>query len=163
MLQHIEQKTLPYTPEQMFDLVADVDRYKEFAPWCVGSRINRREGAHVFYADLVIGYKLIRERFSSKVHLDRPNEIYIEYLRGPMKHLKNRWKFIREADGACTIDFSVEFEFDNGMLQGLAHLFFNEVVKRMVGAFERRAEYLYGAPVRSSGSADLSHKGFQSQ
>jgi coenzyme Q-binding protein COQ10 len=163
MLQHIEQKTLPYTPEQMFDLVADVDRYKEFAPWCVGSRVNKRESAQVFYADLVIGYKLIRERFSSKVHIDRPNEIFIEYMRGPMKHLKNRWRFIREPDNSCTIDFSVEFEFDNGMLQGLANIFFNEVVKRMVGAFERRAAELYGARDTLSGSAAPSQRGFQSQ
>ena len=144
MLTHIEKKTLPYTPEQMFDLVADVARYKEFAPWCVASRINKRESDDVFYADLVIGYKMIRERFSSKVHLDRPDHIYIEYMRGPLKHLKNHWRFIREPDGSCTIDFCVEFEFTNNMLQGLAQVFFNEVVKRMVGAFEKRAVALYG-------------------
>ncbi len=145
MLRHIEQKRLPYTPEQMFDLVADVDHYQEFAPWCIASRINRREGDSVFYADLVVGYKMFRERFSSKVVLDRPNRIHIEYLKGPLKNLRNNWEFIRQPDGSCLIDFSVEFEFSNIALQTLANMFFNEVVKRMVGAFEARAEQLYSS------------------
>jgi coenzyme Q-binding protein COQ10 len=144
MLKHIEQKLLPYTPEQMFALVADVDSYDQFVPWCIASRINKRESASVFYADLVVGYKLFRERFSSKVIIDAPNEITIEYLKGPLKNLKNRWQFIRQPDNACLIDFSVEFEFSNIALQKLANMFFNEVVKRMVGAFEERAVNLYG-------------------
>ena len=144
MQTHIERKTLPYTPEQMFDLVAAVDKYSAFAPWCIASRITKREGGDVFYADLIVGYKLIREKFSSKVFLERPDHIYIEYLKGPIKHLKNHWRFTREKDGSCTIDFSVEFEFGNLMLQGLAQLFFNEVIKRMVGAFEARAAQIYG-------------------
>jgi coenzyme Q-binding protein COQ10 len=144
MLKHFEQKHLPYTPEQMFDLVADVDSYAEFAPWCIASRINHRESDRVFYADLVAGYKMFRERFSSKVILDRPNEISIEYLKGPLKNLKNRWVFIRQPDNSCLIDFTVEFEFSNVALQTLANMFFNEVVKRMVGAFETRATELYG-------------------
>lgn len=144
MLKHIEQKKLPYTPEQMFDLVADVGRYQEFAPWCIASRINKRESDSVFYADLVVGYKMFRERFSSKVVLHRPDEIYIEYLKGPLKNLRNRWVFSREPDGGCLIDFTVEFEFSNMALQTLANMFFNEVVKRMVGAFEARAKQLYG-------------------
>lgn len=150
MLKHIEKKNLPYTPEQMFELVAAVDQYKEFAPWCVASRINKWEGDAVFYADLVVGYKLIRERFSSKVHLTKPDHIYIEYIRGPMKFLKNHWRFIREADGSCTVDFSVEFEFKNGVLQSLAQVFFNEVIKRMVSAFEMRAAEKF-TPINSKG------------
>lgn len=144
MLKHIEQKKLPYTPEQMFELVADVGRYQEFAPWCIASRVTRKESENVFYADLVAGYKMFRERFSSKVVLDRPNRIHIEYLKGPLKNLRNNWEFIRQPDGSCLIDFSVEFEFGNIALQTLANVFFNEVVKRMVGAFEARAEQLYG-------------------
>ena len=144
MLKHIETKNLPYTQKQLFDLVAGVDKYKEFAPWCVASRINKWDGDIIFYADLVVGYKMIRERFSSKVILERPDHIYIEYLRGPMRHLKNHWRFKAEPDGSCTIEFDVEFEFDNSMLQGLAKVFFNEVVKRMVGAFEKRAKEIYG-------------------
>ena len=128
----------------MFDLVADVARYQEFAPWCMASRINRYEGPDVFYADLVVGYKMFRERFSSKVMLSRSDEISIEYLKGPLKNLRNRWKFIRQADNTCLIDFSVEFEFGNTALQALANMFFNEVVKRMVSAFEMRARDLYG-------------------
>lgn len=149
MLTHIERKTLPYTPEQMFGLVADVGRYSEFAPWCIASRINSRESGSVFYADLIVGYKLFRERFSSKVMIeppagDTPGRIEIEYLKGPLKHLKNHWLFIREEDGSCTVDFSVEFEFKNSILQGIAKVFFNEVIRRMVGAFEMRAQALYG-------------------
>ena len=144
MLKHLEQRHLPYTPEQMFALVADVGRYQEFLPWCIASRVNKRDGDNVFYADLVVGYKMFRERFSSKVVLTPPNEIQIEYLKGPLKNLKNRWQFIRQPDNSCLIDFSVEFEFSNVALQKLANMFFNEVVKRMVGAFETRAEALYG-------------------
>ena len=149
MLQHIEQKQLPYSPQQMFDLVAAVDRYQEFLPWCVGSRINKRESDGVFYADLIVGYKMFRERFSSRVMVEPPQDgregrITIEYLRGPLKHLKNQWRFIPESDGSCLIDFSVEFEFKNKALQGLAQVFFKEVIHRMVGAFEARARDIYG-------------------
>ncbi|MGH1398664.1 MAG: type II toxin-antitoxin system RatA family toxin [Alphaproteobacteria bacterium] len=144
MLTHIEQKTLPYTPQQMFDLVAGVDRYREFLPWCVASRINKRESSAVFYADLVVGYKMIRERFSSKVVVEEPNSIHIEYLHGPLKHLKNHWRFTDAGNGSCLIDFSVEFEFKNKALQGLAQMFFKEVIHRMVDAFESRARDVYG-------------------
>lgn len=144
MLTHIEKRNLPYTPEQMFGLVAAVDKYAEFAPWCIASRINSRESENVFYADLIVGYKMFRERFSSKVILQHPDKIEIEYLKGPLKHLKNHWHFIREEDGSCTIDFSVEFEFKNSILHGIAKVFFNEVIRRMVGAFETRAKELYG-------------------
>lgn len=144
MLKHLEQKLLPYTPEQMFALVADVGSYEEFVPWCIASRVNRRESENVFYADLIVGYKLFRERFSSKVIVNAPDEIYIEYLKGPLKNLRNKWQFLRQPDNSCLIDFSVEFEFSNVALQALANMFFNEVVKRMVGAFEARAIALYG-------------------
>ena len=145
MLSHIEQKHMPYSAEQMFDLVADVANYKEFCPWCVGSRINSHETDDIFYADLVVGYKMFRERFTSKVILDRPRRIHIEYLKGPLKNLKNNWEFAPLEDGSCVIDFSVEFEFSNIALQAFSRMFFNEVVRRMVGAFEKRAEELYSA------------------
>ena len=148
MLRHVEQKKLPFTPEQMFDLVAAVDRYHEFAPWCVASRIRGWEGADVFHADLVVGYKMFRETFSSKVMLDRPNQISIEYVSGPLKSLSNQWRFIAEPDGSCMIDFVVEFSFKNKLFQGLVDVFFNEVVKRMVDAFEARAHELY-QPIKS--------------
>lgn len=151
MLKHLEQRHLPYTPEQMFDLVADVGSYEEFLPWCMASRVIRRDAGNVFYGDLIVGYKMLKERFSSKVFLDRPNEIHIEYLKGPLKNLRNRWQFIRQDDGSCLIDFSVEFEFSNVALQTLANMFFNEVVKRMVAAFEARAAEIYGV----SGTASV--------
>jgi coenzyme Q-binding protein COQ10 len=141
---HAEKRKLPYTPEQLFDLVAGVEKYPDFLPWCLSCRITRREG-DVLYADLVIGYKMVREQFGSKVTLSRPNHIHVEYLSGPMKHLSNHWRFIREADGSCTIDFYVDFEFKNFLFQNLIGVFFNEAVKRMVHAFEERADDLYGA------------------
>jgi coenzyme Q-binding protein COQ10 len=143
MTKHAEKRTLPYMPAQLFDLVAGVDKYTEFLPWCKASRINKREGK-VFYADLVIGYKVIQETFSSKVTLDRPKHIHVEYLAGPMKHLSNHWKFIDNKDGTTTIDFFVEFEFKNPLLRKLMGVFFNEIVRRMVSAFEARAIQLYG-------------------
>lgn len=144
MTTHAERRTLPYTPEQLYKIVADVKRYPEFLPWCLSSRITRvEEGA--FYADLVIGYKMVREKYGSKVTLNEPDHIHVEYLSGPMKYLSNHWKFIREDDGSCTIDFFVDFEFKNRILQNLVGVFFNEIVQRMVGAFEARARDLHGA------------------
>lgn len=139
---HAEKRHLPYTPEQLFALVADVSRYPEFLPWCVACRITKQE-EDALYADLVIGYKMMREKFGSKVTLNAPDHIHVEYLSGPMKHLSNHWRFIREDDGTCTIDFYVDFEFKNALLQGLIEVFFNEAVKRMVQAFEDRAKELY--------------------
>jgi coenzyme Q-binding protein COQ10 len=144
MTTHAEQRHLPYTPEQLFDLVAAVDRYPEFLPWCISARIKKREG-NVFYADLVIGYKLVREKFTSKVTLEKPDKIHVEYLSGPMKYLSNHWRFIREKDNSCTIDFYVDFEFRNAIFQKLMGVFFNEIVRRMVSSFEERAKQLYGS------------------
>lgn len=143
MTTHAEKRNLPYSPQQLFDLVADVGRYPEFLPWCISSKITRTEGA-VVYADLVIGYKLVREKFTSRVTLDSPRKIHVEYLSGPMKYLSNHWIFIPEEDGSCTIDFFVDFEFKSRILQNLMGVFFNEIVRRMVGAFETRARQLYG-------------------
>lgn len=148
MLKHIEQKRLPFTPQQMFDLVAGVDKYREFLPWCVASRIRGWEGDAVFHADLVVGYKLFRETFSSRVVLEPSVDgaearIFIEYMDGPLQSLQNQWRFIEQPDGSCLIDFSVEFSFKNKMFQGLVEVFFEQVVKRMVDAFEKRAAALY--------------------
>jgi coenzyme Q-binding protein COQ10 len=144
MSTHAEKRVLPYTPEQMFDLVAQVDRYPEFLPWCLASRITKRE-ANVFYADLIIGYKMIREKFGSRVTALRPDHIHVEYLSGPMKYLSNHWRFIQNADGTTTIDFYVDFEFKNAVFQNLMGLFFEKAVRKMVEAFEKRAVELYGA------------------
>ena len=140
---HAEKKELPYSCDQMFALVADVDKYPEFLPWCLSSRITRSEG-DVFYADLVIGYKMVREKFTSKVVLDKENNtIRVEYLKGPLKHLSNKWIFIPRENGGCMIDFYVDFEFRNAFFQSLMGVFFNEIVIRMVAAFEDRAKRLY--------------------
>lgn len=146
---HAEKRNLPYTPEQLFTLVIEVEKYPEFLPWCVASRVtSREEGA--FYADLVIGYKMVRERFSSKVTITEPDHIHIEYLDGPMRHLSNHWRFIREPDESCTIDFFVDFEFKNRFFQNLMGLFFEKAVRKMVEAFEVRATELYGdSPLKS--------------
>lgn len=144
---HAERRSMPYTPQQMFDLVAGVDQYPKFLPWCVASRITKREGS-VFYADLIIGYKMVRESFTSRVSLIPaagavPGEIRVEYMKGPMRHLNNRWVFEPGPDGGCTIDFFVDFEFKNPVIQRLLEVFFHEAVKRMVTAFETRAAELY--------------------
>lgn len=139
---HAEKRTLPYTADQLFNLVADVERYPEFLPWCLSCRVLRREDVLV-YADLVIGYGVVREKFTSKVVLDAPRTIRVEYLHGPLKYLSNKWEFIPEPDGSCTIDFYVDFEFRNPVFQKLMGVFFNELVRRMVSAFEQRAKDLY--------------------
>lgn len=140
---HAEKRHMPYTPEQMFDLVSGVEKYPQFLPWCISCKITRRE-KDVFYADLIIGYKMFREKFGSKVTISRPDHVHVEYLSGPMKYLSNHWRFIEEKDGTCTIDFYVDFEFRNPVFQKLMGVFFNEIVRRMVAAFETRANQLYG-------------------
>ena len=143
---HAEKKTLPYTPEQLFDLVAQAEKYPQFLPWCLASRITRREG-DVFYADMIIGYKMVREKFTSRATLLRPDHIHVEYLSGPMKHLSNHWRFLPEKGGGCTIDFFIDFEFKNPVFQSLMGLFFDKAVRRMVSAFEERAAALYGIAI----------------
>ena len=129
---------------EMFDLVADVERYPEFLPWCVGARVRERTPGLVV-ADLLIGYRMVRERFTSRVILDRPGRIDVSYSDGPFRYLNNHWLFEPQPDGGCIIDFYVDFEFRSRMLQRIIELLFNEAVRRMVGAFEARARDLYGA------------------
>jgi coenzyme Q-binding protein COQ10 len=142
---HAEKKLLPYTREQLFDLVADIERYPEFLPWCVGARIRERHGNEIV-GDLLIGYKMVRERFTSRVVLSRPDRIDVSYSEGPFKYLNNHWLFLPQPGGGCLIDFYVDFEFRSKMLQKIMEMFFTEAVKRMVAAFEARAHRLYGAP-----------------
>ena len=139
---HAEKRVLPYTPAQMFDLVADVGAYPEFLPWCIAARVRKREG-DIITADLVIGFKMFRERFTSRVTLDRPRRIDVQYIQGPMKHLNNHWLFAPHRDGV-EIDFYVDFEFRSRILEKLIGTLFNEAFRRMVGAFEIRARVLYG-------------------
>ncbi|HXQ64963.1 MAG TPA: type II toxin-antitoxin system RatA family toxin [Alphaproteobacteria bacterium] len=140
---HAERRHLPYRQDQLFALVADIERYPEFLPWCRAARIRRREG-DVIVADLVIGWKMIRERFTSRVVLKQPDRIDVTYHEGPFKYLNNHWIFERRPDGTCVLDFYVDFEFHSRVLQKAMTLLFNEAVRRMVRAFEERARTLYG-------------------
>jgi coenzyme Q-binding protein COQ10 len=143
MTVHSEQRIIPFRPEQIFDLVADVRSYPEFLPWCVGARIREASGT-LIVADLMIGYKMVRERFTSKVTLNREAcRIDVEYADGPFKYLDNHWIFHDHPEG-CLVDFHVDFEFRSALLQKIIATLFNEAVKRMVGAFEIRAHALYG-------------------
>lgn len=142
---HAEKRALPYSPEEMYRLVADVDRYPEFLPWCLGARIRKREGA-IFWADLVIGFKMVRERFTSRVELNpEGRRIDVSYTEGPFKYLNNHWIFEPGPDGGTVIDFYVDFEFRNRVLQSIMGALFGEAVARMVAAFEKRAHDLYGS------------------
>jgi coenzyme Q-binding protein COQ10 len=144
MAEYREQRVLPYTPAQLFDLVVDIEQYPKFLPWCVGARIRKRDEAEIT-ADLAIGFKVYREKFTSHVTIQRPDRIDVRYADGPFKYLKNRWIF--EPDpGGCRIDFYVDFEFRSRILQTLIEALFTEAVHRMVAAFEGRAKALYGAP-----------------
>ena len=141
---HAEQRVLSYTSEQLFTLVADIERYPEFLPWCVGARVKERR-ADLIVADLVIGFRMFRERFTSRVALDPPRRIDVTYAEGPFRRLNNQWVF-EPIPGGCLIDFYVDFEFKSRVLQKLIEVLFSEAVRRMVGAFEKRARDLYGAP-----------------
>jgi len=140
---HAERRPLPYRPDQLFQLVADVERYPEFLPWCLAARVRER-GANLVVADLLIGYKMVRERFTSRVVLSPPGRIDVSYTEGPFRYLNNHWLFEPQADGGCVLDFYVDFEFRSRMLQKIIELLFNEAVRRMVAAFEARARKLYG-------------------
>ena len=142
---HAEQRLLPYAPDQLYALVADVERYPEFLPWCVGARIRERR-PDLVVADLIIGFKMFRERFASRVRLDPPRRIDVEYREGPFKYLNNHWIFER-VPGGCRIDFFVDFEFKSKILQRVIEVLFSEAVRRMVAAFEGRAQQLYGRPI----------------
>lgn len=142
MPRHRERKCLPYRPEDMFDLVADVEKYPEFLPWCLGSRIVS-QSEHELIADLVIGFKVFREKFTSRVHLERPGHIRVSYIRGPLKYLHNDWRFSSTPDCKCIVDFKVDFEFKNRVFERLVGSLFSEATRRMIGAFENRAAELY--------------------
>ncbi len=152
---HAERRYLPYKPEQLFDLVSGVERYPEFLPWCKACRITRREG-DVFYADLVIAFKVFRERFTSKVTLNPKSKIDVEYINGPFRYLNNHWEFEPAEDGGCIVEFYVDFEFKSRVLQKMIGVLFNEAVRRMVAAFEARARELYGTNARISDSSEMS-------
>lgn len=149
MPKHHEIRKLPWVARQMYDLVADVESYPQFLPWNAAARIRRRtsqdDGRMLMEADLVISFKVFRERFGSRVLLD-PAALRIdtEYLDGPFKYMKSTWAFRDLPEGGSEVEFNVDFEFRNAILQGVIGLVFNEAMQRIVRAFEDRARKLYG-------------------
>ncbi|MBS3960416.1 MAG: type II toxin-antitoxin system RatA family toxin [Sandarakinorhabdus sp.] len=152
MPRHSETRILPWTPAEMFDLVADVPRYPEFLPWVVAVRI-RESDDELMVADMSVGFKSLRETFTSRVRLDRPGHIDVNYVSGPLKHLRNDWQFHPHASGGTNLEFSVDFEFKSKIFERLAGAFFHEAFNVMVASFEARALKLYGSRSRSATSA----------
>ncbi len=143
---HAERQVVPFTPEQLFDLVADVGAYPQFLPWCVGARVKSHSETQLV-ADLTIGFGPFRESFTSRVTLDRPHRVVVKYENGPFRYLNNQWDF-RPRDAGAEVAFFVDFEFRSRILQAAIGVVFNEAVKRMVKAFLKRAGDVYGpAPV----------------
>ncbi len=151
---HAEQRVLPFTQHQLYVLVADVARYPEFLPWCLAARIRKNDG-RVIVADLIVGFKMVRERFTSRVVLTEPDQrLDVQYIEGPLRYLNNHWRFEPREDG-CLIDFFVDFEFKSRFLQKAFQPLFNEAVRRMVSAFEARAYELYGGAAQGSQETPL--------
>ncbi len=139
-----EIRRMPYSAAQMFDLVADVGRYGEFLPWVMATRV-RSDSDTEMVADMLVGFKALREKFTSRVTKERPREIMVHYVDGPLKDLHNRWLFIPVSDTACDVDFHVNFSFKSKMFEKLAGQYFEKAFHKMVAAFEARAQDLYGS------------------
>lgn len=146
-----ETRRLPYSCEQMFDLVADVGRYGEFLPWVIATRV-RSDTETEMVADMVVGFKSFRESFTSKVTKRRPEMIDVIYVDGPLRDLDNEWHFTDLPEGGCRVDFAVEFTFKNRVFEALAGQYFDRAFRKMVAAFEARAEELYGSSSSSAQS-----------
>ena len=152
MPRHSETKYLPYSPEQMFDLVADVARYDEFLPWVSAVRVRSASETEMV-ADLIVGFNAFKERFTSCVSKQRPGHIVVDYIEGPLKYLKNDWRFEPAPEGGTNISFSVDFAFRSRLFETLAGAMFDRALRRMTGAFELRAAALYGSSNSSAQSA----------
>jgi coenzyme Q-binding protein COQ10 len=142
MPRHSETRALPYTPAQMFELVADVGRYAEFLPWVAAVRVRSNSETEMI-ADLIVGFKALRERFTSRVVKKRPEHIHVDYLDGPLKYLSNDWTFRPDGKGGTLVDFCVDFAFKNRVFEALAGQMFDAALRRMINAFEARAAVLY--------------------
>ena len=151
MPRHTEKRILPYTPEQLFDLVADVGHYQDFLPWVAATRI-REDSETEMVADLIVGFSALKETFSSRVKKSRPHQIDIDYIEGPLKFLHNHWKF-RAVPGGTEVDFCVDFAFRNRIFEALAGQMFDRALRRKINAFEARAAVLYGAGGEGSSSS----------
>ncbi|HKT15056.1 MAG TPA: type II toxin-antitoxin system RatA family toxin [Allosphingosinicella sp.] len=143
MPRHSEKRTLPYSPDQLFDLVADVKRYPEFLPWVAATRI-RSDSETLMIADLAVGFKSLKETFTSRVTKQRPRKILVEYVEGPLKYLKNDWEFEPDGRGGTRLGFCVDFAFKSRVFEAIAGQMFDRALRRMIAAFEARAHVLYG-------------------
>ncbi|SDS23972.1 type II toxin-antitoxin system RatA family toxin [Bradyrhizobium canariense] len=145
------KRRVRHTAPQMFDLVADVERYPEFVPLCQALKIRERtpqpDGTEIVIADMTVSFKLVRESFTSRVTLDRPNlKILVEYLKGPFSNLENRWTFEPKSDADCDVGFFLSYEFKSRMLALLMGTMFDAAFARFSAAFEKRADVVYGKP-----------------
>ena len=147
-----QQRRLGWSAEEMFDLVADVKRYPEFLPWVVATRI-KSDSETEMVADMMVGLSALREKFTSRVIKERAHRIAVEYLDGPLKRLSNTWEFRAEEDGGCVIEFNVDFTFRSAILEALAGQYLDRAFRKMVAAFETRAEKVYGSRSSSATSA----------
>jgi coenzyme Q-binding protein COQ10 len=152
MPHHHERRSLPHSAAQMYDLVSDVSRYPEFLPWISAIRI-RRDDEHEMLADMIVGFKSLRETFSSRVVKTPKSSIIVDYLDGPMKHLQNAWVFEDIPGGGSIVDFTVDFSFRNRVFEALAGQFFDSALRKMTTAFIDRADTLYGVDGNNSSSA----------
>ncbi len=152
MPRHSETRHLPYAPEQLFDMVADVASYDEFLPWVVAVRV-RCSSEEETVADLVVGFSAFKERFTSRVVKERPDRICVDYIEGPLKYLHNEWRFEPAPDGGTNLHFSVDFAFRTRLFENLAGQMFDRALRRMTSAFEQRAASLYGISNSSAQSA----------
>ena len=141
-MKHEEKRIINHTPQNLYNLVSDVRKYPEFLPWCLGARVKNLL-QNEFDADLIIGFKIYKEVYSSQILLDPNNyKIIVNYKDGPFEYLYNYWIF-KEKNAGCEIEFMVEFKFKSIFLQTVMESLFSEAVKKMVRAFESRANYLY--------------------
>jgi coenzyme Q-binding protein COQ10 len=143
------RRRVQHRAEQMFDLVADVERYPEFVPLCQALKIRQRtqkpDGTELIVADMTVSFKLVKETFASQVTLDRANrKILVEYLRGPFSNLENRWTFEPKGEEACDVGFFISYEFKSRMLAMLMGTMFDTAFSRFAAAFEKRADQVYG-------------------
>ena len=144
MPRHAETRHLPYTPEQLFDLVADVARYGEFLPWVSAVRV-RSDSETEMVADVIVGFSALRESFTSRVEKKRAETLSVDYVDGPLKYLRNDWAFRPDGAGGTYVDFSVDFAFRSVIFEKIAGQMFDRALRKMIGAFEERAKALYGA------------------
>jgi coenzyme Q-binding protein COQ10 len=155
MPQFSSKRRVSHSAPQMFDLVADVERYPEFVPLCKSLKIRQRtpkaDGTEIVVCEMTVAFKLVQQAFTTRVTLDRPNlKIYVEYLQGPFSNLENRWSFEAKPDNGCDVGFFLSYEFKSRMLAMLMGTMFDTAFQRFAAAFEKRADAIYGRPGAAS-------------